>query len=261
MAGLIFGDQGNTYNWTLDNNNSSSNTLNLGNPLSNPLIYTPQQTISVNNGTTTISAVITGSLGLVVNPSGGTGTLVLSGNNTFYNSPAQGIGINGGYGAITIDGGVLSIASDCGPTTLTAATPSPLGYLPPGGSLPFPSSGATYNPDDIIINGGTLQATATFQLNSWRGVALGSPNGGGGGSINVASGQVLTYGYDDIPNPGFSDVIISGFISDYNTGSSLTLTGGGTLFLTSSNIYTGATNINGGIHAASGNRQCDFAVF
>ncbi len=55
---------------------------------------------------------------------------------------------------------------------------------------------ASFVANDIAINGGTLQATATFQLNSYRGIALGSASGGGGGAIDVAAGQVLTYGLD-----------------------------------------------------------------
>ena len=181
ISGLTFGDLGNTYNWSLDNNGSSSNILTLANPLATPVISTVQPAISVNNGTATISAVITGSEGLVVNPSGGNGTLVLTGANTFYDGPSQSNAPNGGYGAITIDGGTLSIASDAPVGTRFFATPSPLGYLPTG-NAPFPVSGASFIPADIVLSGGTLQATASFQLNSFRGVALGSAAGGGGGS-------------------------------------------------------------------------------
>ncbi len=243
---MIFGDLGNTYNWTLDNTGNSNNTLTMANALATPVISTIQPTISVKNGTATISAVITGSQGLVVNPSGGSGTLVLSGANTFYDNPSFDNAPNGGAGAITINGGTLSISSDVAPGTIQFATPSPLGYLPPG-SAPFPVTGASYNPDDIVINGGALQANATFQINSYRGIALGSPNGGGGGTISVTAGSVLTYGFD--PNeypPNTGSAGLHAVISDYNVGSSLTLTGSGTLLLTSSNTYTGrSTNING----------------
>ncbi len=86
IGNLIFGDLGNAYNWTLDNNGSAGNTLMLVNPLATPVISTVQPSITVNNGTTTIDAVITGTQGLVVNPAGGNGTLVLTGANTFYDA-------------------------------------------------------------------------------------------------------------------------------------------------------------------------------
>ena len=108
LGSLIFGDQGNTFNWTLDNNGSSSNVLNLANPSGNPPSGTVQPSITVNNGTATISAVIAGGQGLTVNPGGQTGTLVLSGANTFFDNPST----NQSAGGITIDGGTLSIASD-----------------------------------------------------------------------------------------------------------------------------------------------------
>ena len=49
-------------------------------------------------------------------------------------------------------------------------------------------------PGSIMLNGGTLQATATFTLNSNRGIALGPTSGSGGGTIDVTSGNTLTYG-------------------------------------------------------------------
>ncbi len=251
---VAFGDPGNTFNYTLDNNGTSNNILTLANPTATPITSTQHPQINVNNGTATISGILTGSQGLVVNGGGQTGTLILSGANTFYDSPseAQSPQYRGGFGAITVDGGLLSIASDVPPGTLDYATnsgatnPSPLGSLPPG-SAGFAGGAASMTNGNIWLNGGGLQATATFQLSSWRGIALGSLAGGGGGTINVTPGNTLTYGFDDVPNPGSSDVLVNGVIADANpfTGSSLTLTGGGTLFLTSVNTYTGSTNING----------------
>ncbi len=253
VGALIFGDPGNTYNYTVDNNGNSNNTLTLSS--SGGLIgapFTGCPSIKVVNGTATISAIITGSGGLIVNPGGQTGTLVLTGANTFYDAPVQGTPPNGGYGAITVNGGLLSVASDVPTGTYLFETtfngtinPSPLGALPPG-VAGFPVSGASFEPADIWLSGGGLQATATFELSPFRGVALGLAAGGGGGTIDVTGGHVLTYGYDASINSveGFT---LGGVITDYNanTGSSLTLTGAGTLFLNGNNTYTGATNING----------------
>ncbi len=257
VGSLVFGDVGDAFNWTLDNNASVGNLLTLSTPLATPVVLSAQPTIAVKNGTVTIAdssgvagaGVLSGSQGLIVNPNGETGTLVLSGGNTFYDMPTFNNAPNGGAGAITIDGGTLSINADVAPGTTHSETPSPLGYLPPGSFGSGMVSGATYNPADILINGGTLQATATFQISSFRGIALGSLTGGGGGTISVTGGNVLTYGYDPggyTENGGGGGGLYAA-ISDYNTGtgSSLTLIGGGTLLLTSPNTYTGATNING----------------
>jgi fibronectin-binding autotransporter adhesin len=83
--------------------------------------------------------------------------------------------------------------------------------------------------NSITFNGGTLNTTATFELDSKRGITLSS----GGGAINTDSGTTLTY-----------NGIIAG------TGS-LTKWGAGTLNLTSgsNNTYSGATYIHQGNHA------------
>jgi hypothetical protein len=44
IGNLLFGDQGDTYNWTLDNNATPANVLNLG-------VSTGMPSITVNNGT------------------------------------------------------------------------------------------------------------------------------------------------------------------------------------------------------------------
>ncbi len=232
VGNLIFGDLGNTYNWTIDGDNLPTR-LDLG-------VSTGRPTIIVNNGSATISTIVTGTSGFVLNPNGETGTLILTGANTIYERIPDSYG---GYGAITVDGGLLSISSDVAPGTTTIATASPLGYLPPG-NAPSVGTGAIAAPANIVLNGGGLQATATFSLNSHRGIAIGSPAGGGGGTIDVTDGHTLIYGVDQTLD-GAGGQPISGVISDYNIGSSLTLTGGGTLFLTGSNTYTGATNITG----------------
>jgi autotransporter-associated beta strand protein len=90
----------------------------------------------------------------------GTGTLTLSGNNTYS-------------GATAINAGVLSISQDAN-----------LG-VPPGTPLA----------NQLTFNGGTLEATGRFALNANRGIMLNA----GGGTFDVPSfpdvdGSVLTYG-------------------------------------------------------------------
>ena len=70
--------------------------------------------------------------------------------------------------ATTINAGTISISADSG-----------LGAAPGA-----PSAG------HLTLNGGTLESTADFTLNSNRGIALGASNG----IIDVNSGVNLTYG-------------------------------------------------------------------
>jgi autotransporter-associated beta strand protein len=153
-------------------------------------------TFTVNpSGSNTYAGLLTGSLNLAM---AGSGTLILSGTNTYT-------------GTTTISNGVLSISSDAN-----------LGTAP-----------ASATPGDLVINGGTLQATASFTLNSNRGIALGPTSGSGTGTFDITSSNTLTYGGIAANNGG-------------GTGS-LTLTDTGTLVLAGANTYGGSTNINSGL--------------
>ena len=146
--------------------------------------------------------IIDGSSGnqLIVGDAAGqnTGTLVLSGPNTYSG------------GTFIQSGATLSVSRD-----------SYLGKAPK-----IPTAG------NIALNGGTLEATAGFILNSNRGVALGPPSGSGFGTIEVAGGNTLSFG---------------GIVANNGSGSGgLTLTGGGTLVLSGANTYNGGTTISTG---------------
>lgn len=146
-------------------------------------------------GNTAISGVISGSNGFAKT---GTGTLTLSGTNTYV-------------GLTNITGGTLSISQDLNLGAAPgAATP---GYL-------------------VIDNGATLSATASFTLAPNRGIVVGPNIGSGFGTINVASGQTLTYG---------------GIIANTSGTGGLIKTGAGTLALGGVNTFTGEVRILGGV--------------
>ena len=127
------------------------------------------------------------------------GTVILSGTNTFS-------------ALSTIDYGTLSINSDgnigTAPGVVTA------GFL-------------------VIGGGTTLATTASFTLNSNRGIAIGPVSGTGTGTIDVATGTTLTYG---------------GIVANNSVGTGkLVKVSTGTLKLTNANTYSGGTDIGAGV--------------
>jgi len=146
-------------------------------------------------GPVTLSGAISGTGGLAKD---GSGTLTLS-------SP----GGNSYTGQTFIHGGTLAIAQD-----------NHLGTPP-----------ASLVPNQLTIDGGTLQATASFNLPANRGITLGSP----GGTIAVDNGQTLTV-----------DSVIAG------SSAPLVKAGAGTVNLTATNTYSGATTVNYGTLVVSG---------
>jgi autotransporter-associated beta strand protein len=160
-----------------------------------------------NNATTNYSGSIGGNGTLI---KVGDGILTMSGGSTYS-------------GGTVLVGGLLAIGSDA--VGAPAGTPAPLGALPPAG----------LGANNVILNGGTLEANATFTLNSLRGIGIGPSAGsvGGTGTIGVANGMTLTY----------NGVIASAG----NTGSNqLVKSDAGTLVLNGASTYGGGTAIIGG---------------
>ena len=149
--------------------------------------------IDVNSGTTlTYGGIMAGSGTFTKVDSG---TLTLSGVNTYS-------------GSTTITGGALAISADNG-----------LGAAPGSATA-----------GHLTLNGGTLQSTADFTLNSNRGIALGTSHG----TINVGNGTTLSY---------------NGIAA---SNGNLTKSGTGTLVFGGANSYTGDTIISAGTFQTTG---------
>jgi autotransporter-associated beta strand protein len=165
---------------------------------------TAGELVFINNSANplTVNSTITDNgSGVTSMTKAGSGTVTLNGNNTYS-------------GSNVVAGGTLNISSDANlgtaPGALTAAS--------------------------IIINGGVLNATATFSLNANRGIALGPTSRYGNGTISVAAGQKLSY----------LGTIANADTTGNSPGGSLTKAGPGTLELTGTSTYTFGTIINGG---------------
>lgn len=135
----------------------------------------------------TISANVSGATGSLIKT--GPGSLVLTENNSYL-------------GATRILGGLLAIATDF---NLGDAPGSPTAA-------------------HLVLSGGVLNTTASFELDANRGIELGA----GGGTFDTTASTTLTY-----------DGVIAG------TGG-LVKAGAGTLTLTGANSYDGGTTISNG---------------
>jgi fibronectin-binding autotransporter adhesin len=164
----------------------------------------------INNSATPVTLTTgssggSGTFGGTIND--GTGTIALAktgaGTVTLTN-------VNGYSGGTTITGGTLAVTSD-----------GALGAVP----------GVT-TAGNLVLNGGTLSADNTFELNSKRGIVVGPSSGTGFGGLGAAANQTLTY---------------AGVITNNGAGSGgLTTSGAGTVTLANANTYTGDTIVASG---------------
>ena len=150
------------------------------------------------NGVLRLSGVVSSSVaGTGLTLSGG-GQVTLSGANTFT-------------GGITDNGNTLFVLADNS----------------------FGAAPAVRTPGNIVLNGGTLQTTNSFAVNTNRGITLGPVGSSGSGTFQVSYGQTLTY---------------RGIIADNTAGGDgLNKLSFGSLIIAGSNSYTGPTAIENGL--------------
>ena len=164
--------------------------------------------LTVSNGSSSDDAIFSG----VIDSS--TGRFIKSGEGSQTLS-----GINT-YAGTTINGGTLSVSSDANLGTSPGSTDA----------------------DNIILGGGTLNTTASFTMDTDRGVTL-----TGNGGINVNAVTTLTYG---------------GIVADGVSSFSLTKSGGGDFVLSGAHTYDGDTTISAGTITLTGslNLETDMII-
>ena len=262
IGNLIFGDTSPSNNWILDNNGIPASILTLS-------VSSGSPTITVNNQTATISAVLAGAQGLT---KFGAGTLTLSAANTYT-------------GGTVVNGGILSVAyanndgkSTVGGSNLTinnAATVrvdqnNALGFdgnepattINAGGLL-MASSTVSQHLGSLTLSGGTLASAAPSGAASTFGTFNLDNNLTAGGSTTTSVISALFFalttpgGTTFTVNPGTAngiDLDVTGTIGTTavaNTG--LIKAGAGVMRLSNTNTFTAGVTINAGTLAVGVN--------
>jgi autotransporter-associated beta strand protein len=205
----------------------------------------------------------------------GIGTWVLTGNNTYNGTTTitggtLQIGNGGGTGSLNTASAITNNATLAFNRAGTVTQGTDFGTISGTGLVAQSGSGTLVLGTGSTYTGGTRVTAGTLQLASGA-TALGSANGtltvngglvdmnnnsltvgnltGTGGTIQGSSGtRTFTIGSGDFGGGNFQGVIADG------TGGTTALTkiGTGTITLSGSNSYTGATTISGGTLAVNG---------
>ena len=252
---LIFGDKGNAYNWTLAR--GSGGTLTLQAAPGTP-------TVTVNNQTATIGAVLAGTQGLTML---GQGTLVLAASNIYTGGTTvvagtlqlgDGVANNGYLQGNIVNSAALVFANPMAQTF--AGTVSGNGSLTKFGGGALVLDGSNTYTGNTVINAGTLTAGAaeTPGISGPLGAQAANAAGTivfGGGTLQYSaanqfdySGRFSIFGNQPISiDTNGQTVTFAAAIQ--GEGTSLTLDdslGTGKLILLGSNTYTGGTTVVAG---------------
>jgi fibronectin-binding autotransporter adhesin len=254
---LTFGDlaTASAAGWTLDNNGNANNTLRLSGA---------STAITVNElgggKTATISLQLTGSAGLT---KAGTGTLVLSGANT-YTGITQIIAGTLAYGAdnviandgVLVSAGTLSMGAYS--DTVGSITLDYAGKIACSGSLTTTGSfwiGAKYSGSVDITNGGRLQNNSGAYIGN-DSTATGVVNVSGSGSAWTNSGSLYVgyYGQGTLNITSGGSVSATNSYLGYSGSASDTATvdGAGSTWTNSDNLYVGNNGGSGKLNILNG---------
>jgi autotransporter-associated beta strand protein len=189
----------------------------------------PTITVTNSSHTATISSVVTGSAGL---KKSGSGTLILSGANSYLNTTTISAGTLSVSNVVVSGGGTSGLGN--------STTAVVLGGTTAKGTLNYTGAAATYTRGFTIGTGG------------------GELDNNGSGLLTVSTGNVTNTTNGAFTVGGSGDVTINSVIG---AGSgTLTKTGAGTLTLTNTNTYTGTTTVSQGKLLVNGSTHASSAV-
>lgn len=179
--------------------------------------------INVVSGNLTMSGTISGTSGM---SKAGVGTLILNGNNSFI-------------GAVSVNEGILSVQSNnaLGTTSTSVRT-----NVMNGATVQLTTSGNLSLGESFTINGNGFSNSGAIYNGAGINTISGLISLGSDAAIGVAGGSTLS-----------ATNVIDG-------AASLTKSGSGTLILSATNTYTGATNILGGTLVISADNNLGTAV-
>ncbi len=226
-------------------------------------------TVGNNNGNTTYSGNLSGNGSLA---KAGTGTLILSGNNSFTGSTTVSVGTltitgsNSGNGSYSVSSvGTLTIGSGAGTVSASSVTLANGGngvlnlnggvLLLGSGGMPF----STFSANAALnFNGGTLKSSAAIAITT-GGLPINILAGGAtidssGGNITFGSGLAYATGSGNLTIQGGNTVSV-GLTATNETGT-VTVTGSGTkltLNAASGTTSAGLLTINTGATVDMGN--------
>ena len=256
IGGLKFGDTTPSHNWTLAT--GTGGPLTLDTPAAVPVV-------TVNNQTTTISAVLAGTKGLTKS---GTGSLKFTSVNSF--APSLAVTAGTVEAAATTSGNPSALGAAANAITISSG----------GTVLISASRGIGYHTGPLNMNGGTLTVNGSDASVASGNIvtfdtAPGTINGSGqirmrdlgtkyvitaaaSGSTISTSQFTLTgviaggYVFDVADGANAADLTVSSTINGYSGGESLVKQGAGTMVIFNSATYTGTTTVAAGTLTVNG---------
>jgi autotransporter-associated beta strand protein len=239
VGSFNIGALGGTANETLTDTSMSGVALNVG----------------ADNATTTYSGNLSGTGGSLTKS--GSGTLTLSGNNSYTGSTSVSAGTlvlsgtNTITGPVAVNAGILNLQSSGGLGAASSVTVTNNAALQLQGGISETSAAPlTLNGSGISSNGALENVSGN---NTYSGiVTLGSATtiGSDSNSLTLSNATTIGGSGDNLTLAGAGNGTIDGGIGTGSGG--LTMNGTGTWTLAGNNSYTGATTLNSGTLILSG---------
>ncbi len=277
LGGLVLNDSSGAYGWTIASSNPPLNTVTFSSTpnlayiasqsgnhtLNAPVVLASPLTINVTGASLTMSGPISGTGSITT---AGTGSLILSGSNSF------GGALNAAGGTVQIGNGGNSGTLGSGPVSNNAALVfsrsdsglSVSNVISGSGSLTQIGAGAITLAAANTYTGATLVSNGTLVLGNGLAIQDSTLNTSGSGALSfgslasaafgglAGSGNLVLANSAGTASVNLSvgannaSTTFSGTLSDNATGARLTKVGSGMLTLSGANTYSGGTYLDNG---------------